>query len=270
MSSGNSDLLSTGEAETSCPDTEGAGAAAEAAVAGPATAAAYLIGGILVFCVGVGTGGTVSFAFGNSALALVLSRVDFLEICFLAKIGLGGSSVVGPEVGLAADADAEAVDTVRSFLSSFAGVLSAVAVTGGVVASVTSMADDESRLDRSSLCDMSCRYSSSSCRLRSSYSPSSKSKSSSCIRQPECQALASQTHRIGLDKVLDVLLNNLDLIRLQLPILEHTLHDLQFRIMPYPSLVQFFQFTHFLPHGLFLFIPTLDQLHFSFSLFNLS
>jgi len=68
---------------------------------------------------------------------------------------------------------------------SFAGVFKAVAVTGGVVASVASMAEDESRLERSSLCEMSCRYSSSSCRLRSSYSPSSKSKSSSLFHQLE-------------------------------------------------------------------------------------
>jgi hypothetical protein len=107
---------------------------------------------------------------GNSTF--VLSRVDFLEGCFLDKIGLGGSSG-RPEVeteGLAADAEAD-MDPDLSFLSSLAGVLTAE--TGGVVDSFMSIAEDESRLERSSLCDKSCRYSSSSCRLRSSYNPSS-------------------------------------------------------------------------------------------------
>lgn len=54
VSSGNSDLFSTGEAETSCPDKEAGAGAGAVLVVGPATAAAYLIGGILVFAVGTG------------------------------------------------------------------------------------------------------------------------------------------------------------------------------------------------------------------------
>lgn len=84
-------------------------------------------------------------------------------------MGLGGSSgaeAVDIAEGLAADVEAE-MEPARSF----AGVL--MAEIGGVVDSVASMADEESRLDRSSLCEISCRYSSSSCRFRSSYSPSS-------------------------------------------------------------------------------------------------
>ena len=187
MSSGNSDLFSRGDAETSWPETETAvcDGAGGAAVVGPATAAAYLIGGILVFVAGTAGVGSafVGVAFiGNSAF--VLSRVDFLDGCFFANIGLGGSSI-GP-LGLLADTEAEAeawaeADMEMEGALSFAGVFNAVAVTGGVVASLASMAEDESKLDKSSLCEMSCRYSSSSCRLRSSYNPSSKSKSSSCF-----------------------------------------------------------------------------------------
>jgi hypothetical protein len=134
VSSGNSDLFSTGDAETSCPDTEvaaGAGAGAVdvevEVVVGPATAAAYLIGGILVFAVGTGGVGSAFVTFGNSAF--VLSKVDFLDGCFLAMIGLGGSSIGG--AGLDADEGIE-IDGERSL----AGVLGAVAVTGGVVDSV--------------------------------------------------------------------------------------------------------------------------------------
>jgi hypothetical protein len=64
---------------------------------------------------------------GNSTL--VLSSVDFLDGCFFAIIGDGGSSVVG--TGLAVD-DGSEIEGVRSF----AGVFGAVAVTGGVVDSV--------------------------------------------------------------------------------------------------------------------------------------
>jgi len=93
--------LSTGEAETSCPETEVCAGAGGAAVVGPATAAAYLIGGILVLVAGTAGVGSAFVAFvGNSAL--VLSRVDFLDGCFFANIGLGGSSV-GP-LGLLAEA----------------------------------------------------------------------------------------------------------------------------------------------------------------------
>ena len=64
---------------------------------------------------------------GNSTL--VLSSVDFLDGCFFAIIGDGGSSVAG--TGLAVD-DGSDIEGVRSF----AGVFGAVAVTGGVVDSV--------------------------------------------------------------------------------------------------------------------------------------
>jgi len=64
---------------------------------------------------------------GNSAF--VLSSVDFLDGCFFAIIGDGGSSEVG--AGLAVD-DGSEIEGVRSF----AGVFGTVAVTGGVVDSV--------------------------------------------------------------------------------------------------------------------------------------
>lgn len=62
-------------------------------------------------------------------MVLILSRVDFLDGCFFAMIGEGGSSIGG--AGLAVD-DGSEIDGVLSF----AGVFSAVAVTGGVVDSV--------------------------------------------------------------------------------------------------------------------------------------
>ena len=81
---------------------------------------------MLVFCVGTGTDSTFALE-GNSAF--VLSSVDFLDGCFFASIGDGGSSVGG--TGLAVD-DGSEIEGVRSF----AGVFGTVAVIGGVVDSV--------------------------------------------------------------------------------------------------------------------------------------
>lgn len=172
--SGNSFLTTVGDVTISDVGATVAGvpvaaaAAVAAAVAGPATAAAYLIGGNVVFGTD-GTEGTASTGLTDLMIigsAFVLSIVDFLDGCFFVdRIGLGGSSVetgpAGVEV-LIADGD-------FSFFSSLAGVLGIAGEgVGGGETSEISMTLDESRLDSSSLCARSCRYSSSSCRLRSS------------------------------------------------------------------------------------------------------
>lgn len=153
-----------------------AAAAVAAAVAGPATAAAYRIGGNAAFGADA-TGGAASAA-GVAGLmdlimgsAFVLSIVDFLDGCFLPMIGLVGSSLAGAPP--APEVEVLMVDVGFSFFSSLAGVLAtagagAGAGVGGGESSVRSMTLDESRLESSSLCARSCRYSSSSCRLRSS------------------------------------------------------------------------------------------------------
>lgn len=168
--SGSSVLMAEGEVTGSCWVTvagvpDATAAAVAAAVAGPATAAAYRIGGKVVFgTLGTGGAGSAGLAALIMGSALVLSIVDFLDGCFLPWIGLDGSSAAAAPAGVEVDVLRAGVDF--SFFSSFAGVF--MTDGGGGEASVGSTILAESRFDRSSLCEMSCRYSSSSCKLRSS------------------------------------------------------------------------------------------------------
>ena len=149
-----------------------AAAAVAAAVAGPATAAAYRIGGKAALGAdGTGAGASAEGVAGLIDLimgsAFVLSIVDFLEGCFFAKIGLEGSSLDGGPPGV----EVLMADVGLSFFSSLAGVLATAGAGAGVEGgefSVISMTLEESRFESSSCWAKSCRYSSSSCRLRSS------------------------------------------------------------------------------------------------------
>lgn len=150
--SGNSVLTVVGDATGSfCVTVAGvlvaAAAAVAAAVAGPATAAAYRIGGSVVLGTagtgGAGSAGLMDLIIGS---AFVLSIVDFLDGCFLPCIGLEGSSTVVGPAGVDVEVLMAGVDF--SFFSSFAGVL--MMDGGGGEDSEGSTRLAESRLDRSS------------------------------------------------------------------------------------------------------------------------